>query len=110
MHDRKEAVREFCNQKDVFVILIQLDTGRESLTLSQAKYTLFFDRDFAQGYNEQAEARMTPIDGVPTTKYVLDLVMSGTREEDIYDTLVIRKQNINTINDVFKKSARKEES
>ena len=108
--ERNEAVVSFCNNANVKVILIQLDAGRESLTLPQAKYTLFFDRDFAQGYNEQAEARMTPIDGKPVTKYVIDLIMRGTREEEIYDTLVIRKQNINNVNDVFKKSARKEES
>jgi SNF2 family DNA or RNA helicase len=110
MSERKEAEKDFQTLDDVKVILIQLDVGRESLTLPAAKYTLFFDRDFAQGFNEQAEARMTPIDGKPITKYVIDLVMRGTREEEIYDTLVIRKQNINTINDVFKKSARKEES
>lgn len=110
MSERKEAEKAFCSVDDVKIILIQLDAGRESLTLSPAKYTLFFDRDFAQGFNEQAEARMTPIDGNPVTKYVIDLVMRGTREEEIYDTLVIRKQNINTVNDVFKKSARKEES
>jgi SNF2 family DNA or RNA helicase len=109
LSERKDAVDEFCNNPDVSIILIQLDVGRESLTLPQAKYTLFFDRDYAQGFNEQAEARMTPIDGKPVTKYVIDLVMRGTREEEIYDTLVIRKQTINTVNDVFKKSARKEE-
>ena len=110
MSERKEAERDFCNASDIPIILRQLDAGRESLTLSPAKYTFFFDRDFAQGFNEQAEARMTPIDGNPITKYVIDVVMRGTREEEIYDTLVIRKQNINTINDVFKKSARKEDS
>lgn len=108
--ERVNAQELFRTDPDVKVLLIQLDVGRESLTLPQAKYTLFFDRDFAQGFNEQAEARMTPIDGKPITKYVFDLIMRGTREEDIYDTLVIRKQNINHVNDVFKKSARKEES
>lgn len=109
LSERAEAIHSY-TKGEAGVILIQLDAGRESLTLANAKYTIFFDRDFAQGYNEQAEARMTPIDGKPVTKYVIDLVMSGTREEEIYDTLVIRKQNINTVNDVFKKSARKEES
>lgn len=108
--ERIDAQYDFRTLPEVKVLLLQLDVGRESLTLPQAKYTLFFDRDFAQGFNEQAEARMTPVDGKPVTKYVFDLIMKGTREEDIYDTLVIRKQNINCINDVFKKSARKEES
>ena len=107
--DRAVSEKVFCTDPEVRVILIQLDAGRESLTLAPAKYTLFFDRDFAQGFNEQAEARMTPVDGKPVTKYIFDLVMRGTREEEIYDTLVIRKQNINNVNDVFKKSARKEE-
>ena len=108
--EREEAKKAFRTDPEVRVMLIQLDVGRESLTLPQAKYTLFFDRDFAQGFNEQAEARMTPIDGKPVTKYVFDLIMRDTREEEIYDVLVIRKQNINCVNDVFKKSARKEES
>lgn len=108
--ERVNAQNSFKTNPEVRVLLIQLDVGRESLTLPQAKYTLFFDREFAQGFNEQAEARMTPVDGKPVTKYVFDLVMRDTREEDIYDVLVIRKQNINSINDVYKKSARKEES
>ena len=108
--ERSAAQDAFRTDPEVKVLLIQLNVGRESLTLPQAKYTLFFDRDFAQGFNEQAEARMTPIDGKPVTKYIFDLIMRGTREEDIYDTLVIRKQNINHVNDVFNKSARKEET
>lgn len=108
--ERVNAQNSFKTNPEVRVLLIQLDVGRESLTLPQAKYTLFFDREFAQGFNEQAEARMTPVDGKPVTKYVFDLVMRDTREEEIYDVLVIRKQNINSINDVYKKSARKEES
>jgi SNF2 family DNA or RNA helicase len=78
--------------------LIQLDAGRESLTLPEAQCTIFLDRDFAQGFNEQAEARMTPIDGVAQTKYVVDLIMRDTVEEDIYNILVIRKENIDNVN------------
>jgi superfamily II DNA or RNA helicase len=86
--------------------LIQLDAGRESLTLPEAQCTIFLDRDFAQGFNEQAEARMTPIDGVAQTKYVVDLIMRDTVEEDIYNILVIRKENIDNVNslkEIYKK-------
>lgn len=107
--DRNKAVNDFNTNPDVRVALLQLDAGRECLTLPKAMYTLFLDRDWAQGYNEQAEARMTPVDGSAATKYVIDLVMSGTVEENIYDTLVIRKQNIETLNTVFNKSERKED-
>ena len=91
------------------LILIQQDTGKESLTLPEAKCTIFLDRDFAQGFNEQAESRMTPIDGSKCAKFVVDLVMLGTVEENIYDILVNRKESIDTINTVVKFN-RKEET
>lgn len=102
--DRQYAVSLFKN-RDVQLILIQLDAGRESLTLPEAQYTIFLDRDFAQGYNEQAEARMTPINGASQTKYVIDLVMKDTIEERTYDILVLRKENINDVNVLFKGGA-----
>lgn len=102
--DRQYAVSLFKN-RDVQLILIQLDAGRESLTLPEAQYTIFLDRDFAQGYNEQAEARMTPINGAPQTKYVIDLVMKDTIEERTYDILVLRKENISDVNVLFKGGA-----
>ena len=82
------------------LLLMQSDVGKEAHTLPAAKATIFIDRDFAQGYNEQAEARMTPIDGSDATKYVIDLVMKDTVEEHIYNTLVIRKKSIKSINDL----------
>jgi SNF2 family DNA or RNA helicase len=66
-----------------------------------AKLTVFADRDFAQGYNEQAEARMTPFDGIPQVKFVIDLVMEGTIEEHIYDILVTKKQSIGDVNELW---------
>ena len=45
---------------------------------------------------------MTPVDGNSHTKYIIDLVMEGTIEEKIYELLVVRKENIEDINVVFK--------
>lgn len=100
LKDRAEQVSQFRTDPDIRFILIQLDVGREALTLPEATCTIFLDRDFAQGYNEQAEARMTPIDGVACTKYVIDLVMRDTVEEHIYNILVMRKQSIADVNSV----------
>lgn len=97
--ERDEETRKF-KQGESQVYLIQLDAGRESLTLPEAKCTIFLDRDFAQGFNEQAEARMTPVDGSKCTKYIIDLTMSDTVEEGIYDVLVMRKESIDNINTV----------
>jgi SNF2 family DNA or RNA helicase len=97
--ERDEETRKF-KQGESQVYLIQLDAGRESLTLPEAKCTIFLDRDFAQGFNEQAEARMTPVDGSKCTKYIIDLTMSDTVEECIYDVLVMRKESIDNINTV----------
>lgn len=100
--ERLEQVAAFTDNPDNNVLLMQLDTGREALTISAAQATIFLDRDFAQGFNEQAEARMTPVDGTPCVKYVIDLIMKDTKEESIYDTLVIRKKSIDAVNTVFK--------
>lgn len=98
--ERIDAVNEFRQNPATQFMLLQLDVGKEALTLPEAKCTIFLDRDFAQGFNEQAEARMTPIDGVACTKYVVDLVMRNSVEEHIYDVLVIRKESIDTVNTV----------
>lgn len=97
--ERDTETRKFKEGKSQ-VYLIQLDAGRESLTLPEAKCTVFLDRDYAQGFNEQAEARMTPVDGSECTKYVIDLIMNDTVEEAIYDTLVIRKESIDKVNTI----------
>lgn len=99
--ERIQAIEDFSSD-EVVVLLMQLDTGREALTIPQAKAIVFLDRDFAQGFNEQAEARMTPVDGSGGIKYVIDLIMKNTKEESIYETLVIRKKSIDAINTVFK--------
>ena len=101
LEDRKKEIENFKTESNVF--LIQQDTGKESLTLPEAFATIFLDRDFAQGYNEQAEARMTPVNGATCTKYVIDLIMKGTKEEEIYNTLVVKKESITSVNQVFRK-------
>ena len=101
-NERKAQLEKFENNPNVKIMLLQFDTGKESLTLPMAKATIFLDRDFAQGFNAQAEARMTPVDGKPCTKYVIDLVMKNSKEEQIYNTLVVKKESIDAMNLVFK--------
>ena len=104
---RIENINKF-KKENVQIFMVQSDAGREALTLPEAKCIIFLDRDFAQGFNEQAEARMTPFDGKPITKYIIDLVMKGTIEEHIYEVLVTRKESIDDINTIFRK--KKEEN
>lgn len=104
---RIENINKF-KKEDIQIFMIQSDAGREALTLPEAKCIIFLDRDFAQGFNEQAEARITPFDGKPITKYIIDLVMKGTIEEHIYEVLVTRKESIDDINTIFRK--KKEEN
>ena len=98
--NRELEIHNFKTENDV--MLLQLDTCKEALTLPEADCTIFTDRSFVQGFNEQAEARMTPINGLPTTKFVIDLVMKDSIEEKIYNVLVQRKQNIKDVNILFK--------
>lgn len=100
---RQDYISSFKSDETIQVLLMQQDVGREALTLPEAKVTIFLDRDFAQGYNEQAEARMTPIDGSKCTKYVIDLVMENTIEDEIYNTLVVKKESIGDVNVLYNK-------
>ena len=102
IRDRNEAVRQF-KEEDIQVLLIQQDAGREALTLPEAQATIFLDRDFAQGFNEQAEARMTPVDGSECTKYIIDIVMKNTIEDEFYNILVVRKESIDNVNVIYDK-------
>lgn len=101
--ERIAQVDNFKTNANCKCLFLQLDTGREALTLPMAQATIFLDRDFAQGFNEQAEARMTPIDGSKCTKYVIDLIMQNSKEDQIYHDLVIKKKSLDKVNFVFKK-------
>jgi len=98
---RKDELAKF-KTPECKCMFLQLDAGKEALTLPEANAIVFLNRDFAQGFNEQAEARMTPIDGSTCTKHVVDLVMKNTKEEEIYQTLVVKKKSITAMNTVFK--------
>ena len=99
LEKREEHKSKFRNG-DAQVFLIQLDSGKECLTLPEAKCTIFLDRDFAQGFNEQAEARMSPVTKETCVKYIIDLIMNGSKEEGIYNTLVVRKESIDSVNTI----------
>lgn len=99
---RQDQLHKFEAEKDCKIMVLQFDTGKESLTLPMAQAIVFLDRDFAQGFNEQAEARITPVDGSTCTKYIIDLVMKQSKEESFYNILVVKKQSIDAMNLVFK--------
>ena len=101
MSDRTKIIEQFNKDHAYKVLLIQLDVGKEALTLPAAGFTLFLDRNYTPGVNAQAEMRMAPIDGSACTKYVMDLVMKGTVEERIHNILVTRKTAIRNVNSVF---------
>ena len=100
---RTNNIKAFKENPEIQVIIIQQDAGREALTLPEATATIFLDRDFAQGFNEQAEARMTPVDGSICTKYIIDIVMKNTIEDEFYNILVVRKESINNVNVIYDK-------
>lgn len=96
---RSEAIDNFQNEKVDF-ILLQIDVGKENLTLSRAKRTVFIDRDFTVGVNDQASARQFPTVPETVTKEIIDLVMLDTNEMSLYDRLVRQRKDIKTVNDI----------
>lgn len=100
---RHAEVNEFqsgrCN-----LLLINIDAGKEGLTLDRAEVTIFTDKYPPIGDIEQAEDRFiaTSEDKADKPHTIIELCMKGTYDEQLYDLLKKRKSETDVIND-FKK-------
>lgn len=100
---RHAEVNEFqsgrCN-----LLLINIDAGKEGLTLDRAEVTIFTDKYPPIGDIEQAEDRFiaTSEDKADKPHTIIELCMKDTYDEQLYDLLEKRKSETDVIND-FKK-------
>lgn len=100
---RHQIVNEFQNGR-LNLILINIDAGKEGLTLDRAEVTIFTDKYPPIGDIEQAEDRFvsTSEDKKDKPHTIIELCMKGTYDEQLYDLLEQRKSETDVIND-FKK-------
>lgn len=97
---RGQFVKDFQDKK-FQVMLLNIDAGKEALTLDAAETTIFTDKYPPIGDIQQAEDRFiasTP-DKAHKNHKIIELMMSETYDEKLYSLLVQRKEETDIIND-----------
>lgn len=100
---RGQFVKDFQNKK-FQVLLLNIDAGKEALTLDAAETTIFTDKYPPIGDILQAEDRFiasTP-DKANKAHKIVELMMEGTFDEELYTLLERRKNETDIINNYKK--------
>ena len=86
------------------LLIMQIDAGKEALTLDRAEAIIFTDKFPPVGDIEQAEDRFvaTTEDKANKAHVIYELIMKGTYDEQIYELLEARASAVDAINN-FKK-------
>ena len=107
---RAKLIEAFQN-KNLRVLLINIDAGKEALTLDQADITIFTDKYPPYGDIAQAEDRF-----VATTKNkadkehtIYELILKDTYDEQLYNLVNIRASSTDVINNYKKYLKRRSE-
>lgn len=97
--ERGKFIKDFQNG-DFQVFLINIDAGKEALTLDAAETTIFTDKYPPIGSIEQAEDRFiaSTKDKAHKAHKIIELMMSGTFDEQLYTLLKQRKSETDIIN------------
>lgn len=100
---RGQFIKDFQDKK-FQVFLINIDAGKEALTLDTAETTIFTDKYPPIGDIEQAEDRFiaSTIDKKNKAHKIIELMMAGTFDEEIYELLQQRKEETDVINNYKK--------
>lgn len=101
--DRAKRVKEF-QSGELDILLINIDAGKEGLTLDRAEVTIFTDKFPPVGAIEQAEDRFVATTEAKANKEheVITLIMEGTYDEHINELIKSRASSIDVINDYKK--------
>ena len=100
---RNQIKKDFQNGK-LKVLLINIDAGKEGLTLDKAETIIFTDKFPPVGDIAQAEDRFiaTTEDKANKQHLIIELMMKGTYDEQLYQLIQKRFSETDVIND-FKK-------
>jgi len=88
---RDQMIEDFQNNPLTMVLVVQISTGGEGITLSSGKAEIFYSVNFSLTDYEQAKARIMDMDSVD--KEVYNIVVKDTIDEIIIKTLS-NKRNI----------------
>jgi SNF2 family DNA or RNA helicase len=100
---RAKYVAEFQTGR-VNLLLINIDAGKESLTLDRAEAIIFTDKYPPIGDIEQAEDRFvaTTEEKANIPKTIYELIIRGTYDEQLYELLEKRAAAVDAINNFQK--------
>ena len=100
---RASLVKAFQN-KSLKVLLINIDAGKEALTLDSADITIFTDKYPPYGDIAQAEDRFvaTTKDKADKEHTIYELILKGTYDEELYELVNIRASSTDVINNYKK--------
>jgi len=100
---RGQFVKDFQDKK-FKVFLINIDAGKEALTLDAAETTIFADKYPPIGDIEQAEDRFiaSTIDKKNKAHKIVELMITDSFDEEIYELLKKRKSETDVINNYKK--------
>ena len=96
---RAWLVNDFQNKK-LKVLLINIDAGKEALTLDSAEVIIFADKYPPYGDIAQAEDRFIATDEAKAGKEhtIYELILKGTYDEELYKLVDIRATSTDVIN------------
>lgn len=100
---RAQYVKDFQEGK-LNTLLIQIDTGKEGLTLDRAEVEIFMDKYPPVGDIQQAEDRFiaTTEDKANKPHEIIEVILKDTYDEQLYKLIESRVSEVDVIND-FKK-------
>ena len=101
--ERKQIVKEFQSGR-VKILLLNIDAGKEALTLDRAEVCIFTDKFPPVGDIQQAEARFVSStkDKADKPHTIYELIMSDSYDEDIYELIRKNASLTDIINDYKK--------
>ena len=108
--NREKIKQDFQNGK-LNLLLINIDAGKEALTLDRAEKAIFTDKYPPVGDIQQAEDRFiaTTIDKASKPHTIVELMMADSYDEELYKLIKERKSETDVINN-YKNYKRKEDT
>ena len=98
---QRELYRQGFQNGDRNILIIQIDTGKEALTLDRAEAIIFCEKFPPASDISQAEDRFiaTTKDKADKPHTIIELMMKGTYDEQLYKLVRQRKSDTDVIND-----------
>jgi len=102
--DKRNNLKKAFQNGKLNLLLINLDAGKESLTLDRAETAIFTDKYPPAGDIQQAEDRFVATTEAKTNKphLIIELMIKGTYDEDLYKLVQKNIRETDIINDYKK--------